>query len=58
MKYKKGNWAAETSGDDKVIYVTGPAEMKIEIDHDDVDHKEVEKDTKLLVDLLANHWHT
>jgi hypothetical protein len=41
---------------DKRIYIDGPWQLAVEIDHDDVDHRAVKKDAKKLVALLNAHW--
>lgn len=56
FKHKRGEWVAETSSDSKRIFVSGPTELCIEIDHDDVNTTMVEKETKKLLDVLHEHW--
>jgi hypothetical protein len=41
---------------DKSIYIVGPMASAIELDHDDVDHDQVQKEAKALVELLNKHW--
>jgi hypothetical protein len=41
---------------DKSIFIDGPFNLSLEIDHDDVDHDQVEKEAQALVDLLNKHW--
>lgn len=42
--------------DDKCLRVSGPAEMEIKIDYDDVWHRKVMHDAERLVELLNRHW--
>ncbi len=42
--------------DDKVLRVSGPAELSIVIDYDDVWHPEVMREAKKLVKLLNAFW--
>lgn len=41
---------------DKRFKITGPDDFKLLVDYDDVDHKEVDKQTKKMVDILNKHW--
>ena len=58
FKYQQGEWIAQTKGDGKRIYIDGPSNLEIQIDFDDVNHDDVETDTKQLIDLLAEQWDT
>lgn len=42
--------------DDKDLIITGPTQMKIAIDFDDVDHDEVLKEADKLVTVLNKYW--
>lgn len=44
------------SKQDKDIVLSGPSDLEIRIDFDDVWHEEVERQTKHLVKLLNKHW--
>jgi hypothetical protein len=43
---------------DKELVITGPAEMKIAIDFDDVDHDQVEREVGVLLRILNENWKT
>jgi hypothetical protein len=40
----------------KEITISGPWELTVLIDFDDVDHRAVKKDAKKLIELLNNNW--
>lgn len=40
----------------KELTVTGPCELTIIIDYDDVDHRTVEREARKLCALLNKHW--
>jgi hypothetical protein len=44
------------SGDGKRVFVRGPGDLLLEIDHDDVDREQVDGDVKRMVILLNEHW--
>lgn len=44
------------SGDNKRMFIEGPWDLDVTIDHDDVDHKQVERDAKRLCKLLDTYW--
>lgn len=46
----------DVGGDGKRIYIHGPWNLNVTIDHDDVDHDQVERDAEKLVKLLHSHW--
>lgn len=56
LDYSAGPFHASSSSDNKRLYVTGPFDLHIEIDHDDVDQETVQAETCQLVRLLASHW--
>lgn len=41
---------------DKELVVTGPFDLNMSIDFDDVDHKEVRRQTRHLVAVLNKYW--
>lgn len=41
---------------DKEIRITGPADISISIDYDDVDHPTVKREIRKLVRLLNTYW--
>jgi hypothetical protein len=41
---------------DKEIVVVGPNDLMISVDYDDVDHKQVEKDIRKMVEILNTYW--
>lgn len=43
---------------DKEIEITGPFELRLLIDYDDVNHPRVDRDARKLVALLNAHWAT
>jgi hypothetical protein len=43
--------------DDKVLIITGPWELELRIDFDDVDQVTVEEEAEKLVALLNENWH-
>lgn len=42
--------------DDKWLLISGPCEMQIAIDFDDVDHEVVERQARMLVRILNQHF--
>ena len=49
-------FSTNTSGDGKVVYIFGPWNLIVEIDHDDVNHDVVDREISKLVQLLDKHW--
>lgn len=41
---------------DKRIHITGPDELRLEVDFDDVDHEPVELHVERLVAVLNQNW--
>lgn len=56
MEYINGEWGVSESSDGKELIVEGPCDLQITIDHDDVNHTQVEAEAKQLIDLLAGNW--
>lgn len=57
LHYENDGFIAHTTGDCKLILIEGPdLDCEIVVDYDDVNHDEVQKSVRRLVDLLAEHW--
>ena len=41
---------------DKSVTITGPDTLRIAVDFDDVDHKQIRQDIKKIVRLLNEYW--
>lgn len=53
---QKKQFTYEISDDDKEIYVYGPWELAVTVDHDDVNHPKVKHELHKLLALLEDHW--
>lgn len=51
---KLPHWSARQ--DDKRLIISGPCNMELFVDYDDVWHEEVSKEVSLLLEILEKHW--